>query len=115
VAPVAVLLIHRLKTHCEYPLIGPDDVEAIALHSLVLRDLHADNCEIPNVILELYDLLVVFRLSRLLQETLRFQDPERGREECQLRKFRDDTDHVLCLIFFSKNVSLRYCGSKGHA
>ena len=61
-----VLLIHRLKTHggvCEYPLIGPDDLEAIVKHSLVLRDLHADNCEIPNVILELYDLLVVFRLA----------------------------------------------------
>jgi hypothetical protein len=23
VGPVAVLLIHRLKTHCEYPLIDP--------------------------------------------------------------------------------------------
>jgi hypothetical protein len=92
-----ILLIHRLKTHgrvCEYPLIGPDDLEAIVKHSLVLRDLHAYNCEIPNVILELYDLLIVFRLARLLTEVLRFQDPEREWEECQLRKsepeLRDD-------------------------
>ena len=88
-----ILLIHRLKTHgrvCEYPLIGPGDLEAIVKHSLVLRDLHAHNCEIPNVILELYDLLVVFRLARLLLELLRFQDSERYWEECLLGKFEPE-------------------------